>query len=90
MDRTYELISSLSAIPAVSGREDMGIQQLAELCEGYFDSYEITPLGSLIGRINSGIEGAKTLLLDAHLDEVGFLVNEICEGGFLKVVNIGG
>ncbi|OGO87429.1 MAG: hypothetical protein A2Y15_06905 [Clostridiales bacterium GWF2_36_10] len=90
MERLYELACKLTSIPAVSGREDMGMQQLAELCAGYFDNYEITPVGSFIGRINCGKEGAKTLLLDAHFDEIGFMVTEICDGGFLKVVNVGG
>ena len=90
MDRIYEIACELSSIPAVSGREDMGLHRLAELCGDYFDRYELTPVGSFIGRIDCGRIGAKTLLFDAHFDEVGFFVSEICEGGFLKVVNIGG
>ena len=90
MERIYELANKLSSIAAVSGQEYTGLEQLTELCSGYFDSYETTPVGSFIGRINCSKEGAKTLLLDAHFDEVGFIVSEICEGGFLKVVNIGG
>lgn len=90
MERIYELASALSSICAVSGREDMGMQNLVDLCKEYFDSYELTPVGSFIGRIECGKKDAKTLLIDAHFDEVGFLVSEICEGGFLKVVNIGG
>lgn len=90
MKRIYELACALSSIVAVSGREDMGMGQLSELCTDYFDSYEITPIGSFIGRINCGKENAKTLLLDAHFDEVGFMVSDICDGGFLKFVNIGG
>ncbi len=90
MERIFELACRLSCIPAISGREDMGLEQLADLCSGYFDSYETTPVGSLIGRISCGTQGAKTLLLDAHLDEIGFMVTEITEEGFLKVTNIGG
>jgi putative aminopeptidase FrvX len=90
MERIYELACAFSGLHAVSGQEYTGMQRVAELCEGYFDSYEVTPVGSFIGRINSKKEGAKTLLLDAHIDEIGFIVSEICEGGLLKVVNIGG
>ncbi len=90
MERIYELACAFSELHAVSGQEYTGMERIAELCKGYFDSYEVTPVGSFIGRINCGKANAKTLLLDAHIDEVGFIVSEICEGGFLKVVNIGG
>ncbi len=42
----------------------------------------------LIARINKGAD--KTILLDAHIDEVGFIVTHIFDSGFLKVVNVGG
>lgn len=90
MERIFELACAFSELPAVSGQEHIGMERVAELCKGYFDSYEVTPVGSFIGRISCGKAGAKTLLLDAHIDEIGFIVSEICEGGFLKVVNIGG
>ena len=90
MERIFELIYELSAIPAVSGREDTGLDRLTELCGSFFDSTDTTPTGSFIGYKGCGIAGAKTLLLDAHLDEVGFMVTEILDGGFLRVVNIGG
>ena len=32
----------------------------------------------------------KHYLLDAHMDQIGFTVTEICEGGFLKVAKVGG
>ena len=42
----------------------------------------------LIAEINKGKD--KTLLLDAHIDEVGFIVTGILGDGFLRVTNIGG
>ena len=32
----------------------------------------------------------KHYLLDAHMDQIGFAVTEICDGGFLKVAKVGG
>lgn len=32
----------------------------------------------------------KHYLLDAHMDQIGFTVTEICEGGFLKIAKVGG
>ena len=42
----------------------------------------------LIAKINKGKD--KTLLLDAHIDEVGFIVTSILGDGFVRVTNIGG
>ena len=35
-------------------------------------------------------EGKKTMLIDAHIDEVGFVVTNVDEKGFLTVSNCGG
>ena len=42
----------------------------------------------IVGKINKGKQ--KTLLLDAHIDEVGFVVTAVLGGGFVKVSNVGG
>lgn len=51
---------------------------------------EVAPFGQtgLIAKINKGKD--KTLLLDAHIDEVGFIVTGILGEGFLRVTNVGG
>ena len=45
-------------------------------------------LGGIYLRIKN--EGAPRLLLSAHMDEVGFMVTEICEDGALKIGAVGG
>lgn len=44
--------------------------------------------GGLIARIDSGKE--KTVLFDAHLDEVGFIVTDIADNGFVTASACGG
>ena len=46
--------------------------------------------GNVIGSLSCGKEGAKTVLLDAHLDQIGFLVTEVLDGGFLRFAPVGG
>lgn len=48
------------------------------------------PLGSYGGQIIKAKEGHKTLTLEAHIDEIGFVVTSICNGGFIKVAPLGG
>ncbi len=90
MDRIYQLAKALTDIPTVSGREDMGLERIAEIAGKYFDEHYFTPLNSFIGIKRCGKKNAKMLLLDAHLDEIGFTVTEILSGGFLRVCKNGG
>ena len=48
-----------------------------------------TPLGSLLCCVNEGKEGAPHLLLEAHLDQIGFIVTRV-EEGFLRFSKVGG
>ena len=51
---------------------------------------EISDFGQtgLIAKINK--DKQKTILLDAHIDEVGFIVTHIFDSGFLRVAPVGG
>lgn len=89
MDRIYDLAKTLISLPGVSGDEDRALPDLEKLFGHYFDETGITPVASFYGIRKSKKPGAKTVLLDAHLDTIGFIVTQICEGGFLKVAGIG-
>ena len=51
---------------------------------------EVSDFGTIgvIGKIDKGADC--TLLLDAHIDEVGFIVTNVFDDGFVKVSNVGG
>lgn len=51
---------------------------------------EVSDCGTIgiIGKIDKGAK--RTLLLDAHIDEVGFVVTSVFDDGFVKVSNVGG
>lgn len=93
-DELFGLIAELCSLPTVSGHEYMSADKIRKLsqsyADGFFDYGEITPSGSVLLWHHSKHDNAKTLLLDAHLDTVGFAVSEILDGGFVRLENVGG
>ena len=92
MEKLYSLIENLTSYPGVSGFEDMAFEDLKSYIDSLklFDEIGTTSVGSFYGIMRCGKENAELLLCDAHLDTVGFVVTEICDGGFLKIAPIGG
>ncbi len=83
------MLHRLCKEPSPSGFE-RGVSALAaESLKGLTDEVRVDRMGNVIGVRRCGKENAPRLLLDAHLDEVGFLVTGI-EDGFLRIAAIGG
>lgn len=85
-----EMIKKLTCAYGVSGDEFRVSRIAAEMMEPYFDRVDIDDFGNVLGRKDCGIPGAKTLLLDAHIDQIGFLVTEVTREGFLRFTTVGG
>lgn len=92
MEKLYTLIENFTSYPGVSGFEDMAFDDLKKYVEtlAVFDEMGTTSVGSFYGIMRCGKENAPLVLCDAHLDTVGFVVTELCEGGFLKIAPVGG
>ena len=84
-----ETLKALCAVPAPSGFEAPAARAALELLRPLADEAWIDPMGSVIGVRRCGKAGAKKLLLDAHLDEIGFLVTGHADG-FLRFAPLGG
>ncbi len=85
-----ELTFSIASLMSISGHTDHDADKLIELVGGYFDEYRRSRLGNYLFIRRSGKENAPKILVDAHLDEIGMLVTDIKEGGFLSVCAVGG
>lgn len=90
----YDYLAALVSTPTVSGFEKRGAERIADLslayADGFFDGFRVLPSGSLLFERSCGKPNAKKLVLDAHMDTIGFAVSEVCGGGFVKVINLGG
>ena len=85
------LQEELSNLIGVSGHEyDVSnfILKLIEK-EKLADKAWIDPLGNVLATIE-GSSGNNRILLDAHTDEIGFMISHIEKKGFLRFVPIGG
>lgn len=84
-----ELTKTLCAMSGPSGFETPVHQWIAKYIRPFADEIKTDVMGNLIAVRRCGKPGAKSLLLDAHMDEIGFIVTAV-EDGFLKFENIGG
>ena len=71
-----------------SGREDIVTEVLKSYVEPLVDEVYTDTLGNLIAH-KKGTSGKK-LMFVAHMDQIGLIVTDIDEKGFLRVANIGG
>ena len=81
-----ELIKELSNSVCIGNINKASLISKKELSK-YASVSDFGTLG-VIGKINKG--ASRTLLLDAHIDEVGFVVTSVFDDGFVKVSAVGG
>lgn len=80
----------LSDLIGCPGREYPVAHYIYNELKDHVDSIEIDKLGNVIAKQNGTKKDAKNILIDAHMDEIGFMVNHITDEGFLKVAALGG
>lgn len=84
-----EMIKKICSMSGPSGFEDGVAKQAADMLSPYVDEVSIDVMGNVVGVKRCGKENAPTLLFDAHLDEIGFIVTGI-EEGFVRFASLGG
>ena len=84
----YSKLKELCLCPSVSGREGKVRELIRKKIEAYVDSVSVDTLGNLIAQKKG--RGDKKIMLCAHMDEIGFLVNFIDDNGLVRVATLGG
>lgn len=79
----------LTAPDGPSGYEAPALEAAAELLRPWVDEASVDRFGNLVGVRRCGKPGARRLLLDAHLDQVGLVVTGV-KDGFLRFDSVGG
>ena len=84
------LLKELTALRGVSGDEGEVRSFIVDQAAPWCDEIKVDNMGSVIAWKHSKTEGAPTVMIDAHMDEVGFLVQYIRDDGMIRYLPVGG
>ena len=83
------ILRDLSCACGVNGCTEAS-EVAIKLLSAFTEEIHRDRLGNVWGILRSEETNAPTLLLEAHIDEIGFTVTQIDDGGFLRVAPCGG
>jgi putative aminopeptidase FrvX len=89
-DIDWGLLEKLCAIHAVSGREDAMTAFVRDYIGPLVDEVNVDNLGNVVGILKGSQHPDYRLMLQAHMDELGLIVRNITEDGFLQIERVGG
>ena len=82
-------LKDLCDLRGPSGFEEIPVAKAVELLKEVMDEAYVDRFGNAVGVLRCGKKNAKKILLDAHLDEIGFIVSGY-DKGFLRFEGLGG
>ncbi|SDI59854.1 M42 family metallopeptidase [Natribacillus halophilus] len=89
LDPTQTMLKALTDANGVPGNEREPREVMEKYISPFATEVSTDNLGSLIAK-KTGKEGGPKVMVAGHLDEVGFMVTQIDDEGFLKFQTLGG
>ncbi|MFD1030428.1 M42 family metallopeptidase [Metaplanococcus flavidus] len=89
LDETLQMLKDLTDANGIPGNERQAREVMKKYISPFADSVETDGLGSLIAKKEGKADGPKVMVA-GHLDEVGFMISQIDDKGFLKFQTVGG
>lgn len=89
LDSTLQMLKDLTDARAIAGNEKESRDVMKRYIEPFANTIETDGLGSLIAKKIGDEQGPK-IMVAGHLDEVGFMVTQITDKGFIKFQTVGG
>lgn len=84
-----EILFRLSMADGVSGRETNAAETALEMLRQYTDNCCIRN-GNVYGFFGDNSKCGSRIMIDAHIDQIGLIVTDITENGFVRFSNVGG
>lgn len=89
LDETLTMLKDLTDAKGIPGNEREVREVMRKYIEPFADEITTDGLGSLIAK-KVGKEGGPKIMVAGHLDEVGFMITQIDDKGFLRFQPVGG
>ena len=89
MNQILESLRRLAEMDAISGDERPMVRHLAAELKGRVDELIADTAGNLYAVVN-GPKPGPTLLVAAHMDEIGMMVKSVDRSGFIRFEKVGG
>jgi endoglucanase len=89
LDATAQLMRDLTEAPGPSGFEESVREIVVDAYEALDATMEYDGLGSVVATLPSSPAGPR-VMVTAHMDEVGLMVQHVTPDGFILVKNLGG
>ena len=87
----FDMIKELCLLNGISGREDDVRNYITDKVKTFANcKYYVDALGNVIVEKEGKLPSKNRIMLDAHMDEVGFIVTDITDDGFIKFDCVGG
>ncbi len=90
MDAKLKHLENLAPLFGPSGCEDAVADYIRAAATPFADDMTTDQMGNVLALYTAAGEPCGTLMLSAHMDEVGFMVSRIEENGYVRFSNIGG
>ncbi|HEX8371463.1 MAG TPA: M42 family metallopeptidase [Chthoniobacterales bacterium] len=85
-----DFLFDLLDTPSPTGFEMPGQRKWATYVKPFSDRVENDVYGTTWATLESQSPGARTIMLEAHADEIGFIVKQITKEGYLRLDRVGG
>ncbi|TRO47296.1 hypothetical protein E2P65_04555, partial [Candidatus Bathyarchaeota archaeon] len=85
-----DIFLRLAEVDSPSGYEEPMMRHMLSELSPLCDEVHVTPRGNVVGVQRGTDEDAPTVAIEAHMDQVGFIVANINDRGFIRFRRIGG
>jgi endoglucanase len=89
-DVTRAFLFDLLGTPSPTGFELPGLRKWAQYVRQFADRVENDAYGSAWATVDGSAKTPRRIMLEAHADEIGFIIKHINKEGFLRLDRIGG
>lgn len=86
-----EMLKELTVLKGVSSNEDAVREYIIKKIKSYQNiTYKVDALGNIIAEKKGKERAKQKIMISAHMDEVGLIITNVTDEGFLKFAPVGG